>query len=58
MYDSNPAPMPALFGGAFMRVCDLVARTFVSPVEVPVGAVTAIPGVPFFAYVYFSGRVI
>jgi len=41
-----------------MRVCDLVARTFVSPVEVPVGAVTAIPGVPFFAYVYFSGRVI
>jgi iron complex transport system permease protein len=49
-------PMSAVFGGAFMVICDLVARTVVSPVEVPVGAVTAILGVPFFAYVYFSRR--
>ena len=49
-------PMSAVFGGAFMVVCDLVARTVVSPVEVPVGAVTAILGVPFFVYVYFSRR--
>jgi iron complex transport system permease protein len=49
-------PMSALFGGAFMVICDLVARTIVSPSELPVGAVTAIIGAPFFAYIYFSRR--
>jgi len=49
-------PMSALFGGAFMVICDLAARTVVSPAELPVGAVTALIGAPFFAYVYFSGR--
>jgi iron complex transport system permease protein len=46
-------PMSALFGGSFMVVCDLAARTAVSPNELPVGAVTAIIGAPFFAYIYF-----
>jgi iron complex transport system permease protein len=50
-------PMSAVLGGAFMVICDLVARTAVSPSELPVGAVTAIIGAPFFAYVYFSRRV-
>ncbi|MCL2422174.1 MAG: iron ABC transporter permease, partial [Defluviitaleaceae bacterium] len=45
-------PMSALVGGAFMVACDLVARTIVSPRELPVGAVTAMVGAPFFAYVY------
>ena len=49
-------PMSALFGGAFMMVADLVARTILSPSELPVGAITAIIGAPFFAYVYFSKR--
>ncbi len=49
-------PMSALFGGAFMVVCDLAARTVVSPSELPVGAVTAIIGAPFFAYIYFGKR--
>jgi iron complex transport system permease protein len=49
-------PMSALLGGAFMVLCDLVARTVVSPSELPVGAVTAIVGAPFFAYIYFSKR--
>ena len=49
-------PMSAVFGGAFMVVCDLVARTVVSPSELPVGAVTALIGAPFFAYIYFSRR--
>jgi len=49
-------PMSALFGGAFMVVCDLVARMVVSPGELPVGAVTALIGAPFFAYIYFSKR--
>jgi len=47
-------PMSALFGGTFMVICDLAARTVVSPSELPVGAVTAMIGAPFFAYVYFG----
>ena len=49
-------PMSALAGGTFMALCDLAARTAVPSVELPVGAVTAIIGAPFFAYVYFSKR--
>lgn len=49
-------PMSMIFGGAFMVICDLVARTIVTPSELPVGAVTALVGAPFFAYVYFSKR--
>lgn len=49
-------PMSIIFGGAFMILCDLVARTIISPSELPVGAITAIIGAPFFAYVYFSRR--
>lgn len=49
-------PMSALFGGAFMVLADMVARTIMAPHELPVGAVTALIGAPFFAYVYFRRR--
>lgn len=49
-------PMSFMFGGAFMVLCDLVARTIITPSELPVGAITALVGAPFFAYVYFSKR--
>lgn len=49
-------PMTAVFGGSFMVVCDLAARTIISPYEIPVGAVTAMVGAPFFTYLYFSKR--
>jgi len=49
-------PMSAVFGGAFMVICDLAARTVAAPSELPVGAVTALLGAPFFAYIYFSKR--
>ncbi|MCL1963973.1 MAG: iron ABC transporter permease [Firmicutes bacterium] len=46
-------PMSALLGGGFMAVCDMAARVVTAPLELPVGAVTALIGAPFFAYVYF-----
>ena len=46
-------PMTIFFGGAFMVICDILARTILSPRELPVGAITAIIGAPFFAYIYF-----
>lgn len=49
-------PMSVIFGGSFMVICDLIARTIISPSELPVGAITALVGAPFFAYVYFSKR--
>ena len=43
-------PASVLGGAIFMVLADLVARTVVSPEEIPVGAVTALLGGPFFLY--------
>jgi len=43
-------PASALFGAAFLVACDLLARTALSPVEIPVGIVTAMIGGPFFLW--------
>jgi iron complex transport system permease protein len=43
-------PASALFGMSFLVVCDLIARTALSPIEVPVGIVTALIGGPFFLW--------
>jgi iron complex transport system permease protein len=45
------ALLPAVFlaGGGFLVLADALARTVVRPVELPVGVVTALVGVPLFA---------
>lgn len=43
-------PASALFGAAFLVLCDLGARTLMSPLEIPVGVVTALIGGPFFLW--------
>jgi len=43
-------PASALFGAAFLVACDLIARTILAPVEIPVGIVTAMIGGPFFLW--------
>ena len=43
-------PASALFGAAFLVLCDLAARTLFSPLEIPVGIVTALIGGPFFLW--------
>ena len=43
-------PASALFGAAFLVGCDLLARTLIAPVEIPVGVVTALLGGPFFLW--------
>lgn len=42
-------PAAAVGGGAFLAICDAIART-IMPVEIPVGVVTALIGGPFFLY--------
>lgn len=49
-------PASMLGGAAFMVLADLVARTVVAPEEIPVGAVTAILGGPFFLYLLRRDR--
>ena len=46
-------PMAFLSGGSLLVLADLAARTVISPSELPVGAVTALIGAPFFAWLYF-----
>ena len=49
-------PMSFLVGGSLLVITDLIARTVVSPSELPAGAVTALIGGPFFVWVYFRKR--
>jgi iron complex transport system permease protein len=44
------APASFLFGGAFLVLCDMLARTLIAPAEMPVGILTALLGGPFFLW--------
>jgi iron complex transport system permease protein len=48
--------MSFILGGCLMVIADLLARTIISPSELPVGAITALIGAPFFAWIYFRRR--
>jgi iron complex transport system permease protein len=41
-------PAATLVGGAFLVLADTVARTVVAPLQLPVGVITALIGVPLF----------
>jgi iron complex transport system permease protein len=49
-------PLSVLFGAAFLVLADLLARTVISPSEVPIGVITAFFGAPFFLIVLRSSR--
>jgi iron complex transport system permease protein len=48
-------PASVLGGAGFMVAADLIARTVIAPAELPVGAITALCGGPFFIYVLRHG---
>lgn len=43
-------PLSALIGGALLTLADALSRTIVAPMEIPVGIVTSLLGLPFFLY--------
>ncbi len=43
-------PAVILLGGAFLVICDGLARTLLAPVEMPAGLITALLGGPFFLW--------
>jgi iron complex transport system permease protein len=49
-------PASTFFGAAFLVACDALARTILSPLELPVGIVTAVIGGPFFLWLLLRHR--
>ncbi|TCN32523.1 FecCD family ABC transporter permease [Sinorhizobium americanum] len=49
-------PASALLGGTMLIIADMLARTIVSPAELPIGIITAFVGAPFFLWVLLRGR--
>jgi len=49
-------PASLLGGATFLVLADLVARTILAPVEIPVGIVTAVVGGPFFVWLLVRGE--
>ena len=48
---SRLLPLCALWGGAFVTVCDLISRLAFRPQELPVGILLSALGGPFFLYI-------
>ncbi len=49
-------PGSIFVGGGFLVLCDAIARTAFSPIELPVGIVTALIGGPFFLWLLLRRR--
>jgi iron complex transport system permease protein len=49
-------PLSVVLGAAFLMLADLLARTVISPSEIPIGVITAFFGAPFFLIVLRSSR--
>ena len=49
-------PVSAILGGTIMVLADLIGRTILAPRQLPVGAVTALIGAPFFVYLFFRRK--
>ncbi|MBE9548258.1 MAG: iron ABC transporter permease [Proteobacteria bacterium] len=50
-------PASALTGGSFLILADTLARTVAAPLQLPVGVITALTGVPLFLYLLHRARV-
>jgi iron complex transport system permease protein len=48
-------PVTLLLGAIFLLIIDNIARV-VAQIEIPIGILTAIIGVPFFLYLLSKGR--
>ncbi|MCG7335062.1 iron ABC transporter permease [Sporosarcina sp. ACRSM] len=50
-------PLSMLFGGSFLILADLLARTIIAPKELPIGVITALIGAPVFAILLVRERI-
>lgn len=49
-------PYSAVFGGFLLLFSDVLARTIMSPIVIPVGIITSFMGVPMFIYILIKGK--
>ena len=49
-------PVSVLLGGSLLTLADTAARTLISPMQLPVGVLTALIGVPVFLWLLTRGR--
>ena len=49
-------PACVLLGGSFLTIADTLARSWAAPVQLPVGVITALLGVPAFLYLLIRSR--
>jgi iron complex transport system permease protein len=49
-------PACVLLGGGFLTIADTLARSWAAPVQLPVGVITALLGVPAFLYLLIRSR--
>ncbi len=49
-------PSSALMGAIILLIADTVARTVISPIVLPVGAITSLLGAPMFFYMLLKGK--
>ena len=46
-------PMSIFLGAVFLMVADLISRTVLSPIEIPIGVITSFIGSILFVYLYY-----
>jgi iron complex transport system permease protein len=51
-------PLSIVYGGAFLCLADLIARTALAPTEVPISVITAVVGAPVFFVLLRSTRLV
>lgn len=49
-------PYSAAVGAGFMILSDTLARTIIAPIELPVGAITAVFGTPYFIFLLYKNK--
>lgn len=49
-------PFSFILGALFLAVCDTISRVIIAPGELPVGAVTALLGAPYFIYLLWKKK--
>lgn len=50
-------PISALLGAMLAVISDLIGRTMLAPIEIPVGVITALLGAPYFLYLLKKSRI-
>ncbi|MNR05248.1 Hemin transport system permease protein HmuU [compost metagenome] len=49
-------PASALMGALMLTLADMLCRTIIAPIELPIGVITALLGTPLFLYILIKDK--